>query len=98
MLGRDALKTDNVTRMFRAYLTGTSDSELQLRIINDDDGVVYTYQLRAAMGDKVQRERVKIGRGLKAHYWQAEVANQNGGDFNLRGVNFVPVILKRKIQ
>jgi len=44
-----------------------------------------------------QARRVKLGRGVKSRYWQFEVANIEGADFQLESLVTEPEILTRRV-
>lgn len=41
--------------------------------------------------------RIKTGRGVKARYWQFELVNIDGSDFEIDSLEMLPLILKRRI-
>jgi hypothetical protein len=40
---------------------------------------------------------VKIGKGLRSRYWQFELVNIDGADFDLDTIEFHPVLLTRRV-
>jgi hypothetical protein len=95
--GRHAEGSEHLQQVVTGYLAGTSAGQLVLRVVTET-GAIYSYTAEAALGTNPTRQRVKLGRGLKSHFWQLEVKNQNGEDFDLMGVDVLPVVLKRRIK
>lgn len=77
-----------------AYIGAATDGRMLLRVLAD--GKEYTYQVRNP-SEGMAEQRIDIGKGLKANYWQFELMNQNGEDFDLDTVKFMPIVLERKI-
>lgn len=90
MLGRDLNESTRPKHSGVAYLHGTSDGKLQVRAVTVD-GKVYSYTSEAKLDDIVRARRVKFGRGIEAHYWQLEVRNVNGGDFDLDTIEITSI-------
>jgi hypothetical protein len=97
LTGRHAEGSEHLQQVLTGYLAGTSAGQLVLRVVTDS-GTIYSYTAEAALGTNPTRQRVKLGRGLKAHFWQLEVKNQSGEDFELMNIDVLPVILKRRIK
>lgn len=68
-----------------------------MRVITDT-GVVHTYETERALGDKVRSVRFKVGKGLKANYWQFEIRNITGGYFEVHHVDLLPAVLERWVK
>jgi hypothetical protein len=45
----------------------------------------------------VTNNRVDIGRGARGVYWEFELLNQNGDDFDIADITLLPVIRDRRI-
>lgn len=76
-----------------AGISGSGDMVLRVQV---DKGAVYTYTARAmAQDQKVQR--FDLGMGLRGSYYEFELCNVNGADFDLDSIEFHPVMLSRKI-
>lgn len=87
---------DRRSRMPMVYLAGRSQGVLHCAVI-DEDGVEFDYTAERALGDRDGRERVKLGRGLKASFWQLKIGNENGEDFELTDAATLADILKRRV-
>lgn len=87
-------------RLMRAYLGLRNDGPIVLKTVVTDpsDGQrrEYWYELTDTSAG-IRQTRMKVGRGLKANYWQFELANKEGADFELDLLELVPIILTRKI-
>lgn len=77
-----------------AYIGVSSSNQMVLRVIVA--GETYTYTARAATNEMAE-QRVDIGKGLRHTYWQFELMNTGGADFELDTIKFMPVVLERRI-
>ncbi|NMG64384.1 hypothetical protein GPA19_05415 [Azoarcus indigens] len=90
-----AFGTSQLKRLGPAYLGVSSDGLMRITV-RAPDGQAYTYSARRS--DPYARvQRVDVGQGLRANYFRFEVANTDGGDFELSSLELSPVILKRRI-
>lgn len=94
--GRAQQSGDRRTRMPILYLSGSSVGVLHCGVI-DEDATVHDYTAERALGDIPSRERVKIGRGIKASFWQMRIGNEAGEDFELIDAGTLPDVLKRRV-
>ena len=58
--------------------------------------VVRYYRARVSTTDMTQ-QRVDIGRGVRGTYWELEILNENGDDFDLADLTLLPVVLDRRV-
>lgn len=81
-----------------AYLTATVDGRLLLKVRTSQDGakVEDWYEMTEAQST-TDNSRFQIGRGLKARFWQYELANVNGADFEAADLRIPVVLTKRRI-
>lgn len=88
-LGRTDFQAPQIKILSDAYVAGRSDKPLKARIrIEGEEGATsYTYVAECA-GPQIQRQRFKLGRGLRAPYFGIEFFNQGGADFELSTVAF----------
>jgi hypothetical protein len=87
------------SRVERAYLGIRNDGSLTLKVIarqDDDTKVAHLYDM-TEVGSTLRRERVKLGKGVRAAYFQFELSNTAGGDFELDEMVLVPIALARRI-
>lgn len=98
--------TTQFKRVPRAYLGYTSDGALVLKTIGtggtaDGTGrgtkVERWYELTPRTADAPATARIKLGRGVKATYWQFELTNKDGADFDVAEIKLLPVVLSRRV-
>lgn len=92
-LGSALLKTVDA-----AYLGYTATAGLTLTAItgHPEGESMQNYTLAEIAGAMTQA-RIKLGKGVKARYWQFALANQAGGDFTIETLEALPVILGRRV-
>jgi len=87
-------------RVERAYLGLRNDGPMVLKTIVRDDATgerkEYWYELTET-SEAARIERIKVGKGLKSHLWQFELHNNEGSDFDLDSLEFVPIVLSRRV-
>lgn len=83
-------------RVKTAYVGLRTRGEMVLRV-TADEGDEYEYPVISTGSADLHTERVKLGRGLKGRYWQPEIANVNGADFDLDSIELVPELLSRRV-
>lgn len=91
---RSTLSIQSVKHVPTAYIGAASDGALVMRV--DVDGIARYYKARTA-SDVVTNNRVDIGRGARGVYWEFELMNQNGDDFDIADITLLPVIRDRRI-
>ena len=98
-LGQEDFGSSYEKRIERGYMGVRNDGTLVLKVTTrESDGNLHErwYQMDQT-GDTIRTERVKLPKGLKATYWQFELANAQGADFELDVLELVPVILTRRV-
>lgn len=83
-----------------AYLGYTASGKLVLKVVTTAKGQKeeWWYQLKQGSAPSLRDGRVTIGRGLRAKYWQFEVVNADGADFELDDIQVMYNILSRRIR
>jgi hypothetical protein len=76
------------------YLASASDGALVLKVVTE--GSTNYYTARSSSAD-LRKHLVKPGKGLSSVYWQFALLNQNGDDFSIAGIEFLPIASKRRI-
>lgn len=76
------------------YLAASSDGPLRLRVTVGDNAYLYTAR---SSSQEMQMQRVDIGKGLRATYFELEVINDNGDDFELDRIEFRSAPTSRRI-
>ncbi len=86
-------------RVQDAYLGLRNDGNMVLKVnTRAPDGTLqqHLYEL-SDNSEALDQTRVKIGKGLKAVYWQFELVNKDGADFELDHLTFYPLALTRRV-
>jgi len=86
-------------RVERAYVAMSNNGPMVLKVITRNalgDLVEDWYELENT-SDTMRTDRIKMGKGLKSHYWQFTLSNKDGADFNLSELNFKQIKLSRRI-
>jgi len=87
-------------RIDRAYLYLTSTDAVLLKAISTHRGqrneAWYRVNYRDGADDG-QTRRVRLGKGLRGTTWAFELTNVDGGAFDLRGAEVLPLLLSRRI-
>lgn len=94
-VGITDFNTSHLKRVDRIYVGYRSDGNLVMRVLTDETQQ-RDYLLRAS-GAGLHGNHVRLGKGLEARYWQFEVRNLNGADFDLNTIELKPTTLKRRI-
>ena len=83
-----------------AHLGYNSTGELVLKVVTTDAGekVEHWYKMKPADAEEVRDGRVVIGRGMRARYWQFELVNVAGADFEIDDVTLMYQVLSRRIR
>ena len=91
--GNPALKT-----LTAAYLGYQADAPLQLTVTVGHLAGAQTLRYDLATTSAAPAyARLKLGKGVKARYWQLRLANTTGGHFELETLDVLPVVLQRRI-
>lgn len=92
--------TSDHKRIDRAYLYLTSTDDVYFKTISTHRGqrneAWYRVDYREGANDG-QTRRVRLGKGLRGTTWAFELTNIDGGDFDVRGAEVLPVKLTRKV-
>lgn len=100
-IGLSNLGTGKEKRMPAMYWGYRADGSMVLKVITTDptgEKCENWYALRPRGAGATREGRVQIGRGLKAVYWDFEVANIAGSDFELDQLELFPMILDRRVR
>jgi len=93
--GANDFGTTRQKAMPNAYVGVAASGQLWMRV-QVDGGTSYTYQARS-VNTAQQVQRFDFGKGLKGSYYTFELFNNNGSDFDLDKIEFMPVALSRRI-
>lgn len=100
-IGLSNLGTGKEKRMPAMYWGYRADGDLVLKVVTTEpsgEKVENWYALRPRGAGDMREGRVQIGRGLKSVYWDFEVANIDGADFELDSLELFPMILDRRVR
>jgi hypothetical protein len=69
-------------------------------IVTDETGEKFEhwYRLTARGAAGTREARTQIGRGLESVYWDMEVENVDGADFEFDNIQMLPMILDRRVR
>lgn len=93
-LGKLDFGTQQLKRVQYAYVGVSSERKMYLKVVVE--GNEYVYKARD-FDTKVQTQRIDIGRGLRGTYFEFELMNSDGADFELSTVDFSELVLTRRI-
>ena len=88
--------TSHLKRIERIYVGYRSTGRMILRVITEERWT-RDYALVPDGHAGLHGARVKLGRGLEARYWQFELQNDAGCDFDVDMMEMKPIKLKRRV-
>ena len=92
--------TSRMKRIRSAYLGYTASKELVLKVRSVSDGELSENWYKATqnkVSEAPEGSYMPVGQGLKSRYWQFELTNVDGGDFEIDQVELHPLILNRRV-
>lgn len=91
--------TSRMKRIRSAYLGYTSGGDLVLKVRSVSDGQLseHWYKAREATAEAPREGYVQVGQGLKSRYWQFELTNVDGADFEIDQLELHPLFLGRRV-
>ncbi|WP_396328499.1 hypothetical protein [Burkholderia anthina] len=95
-VGITDFSTSHLKRVDRVYVGYRTDGNLILRVFTDEV-TQRDYLLTATGKSGLHGNHVRLGKGLVARYWQFEVRNQNGADFEMNAIELKPTQLRRRV-
>lgn len=95
LTGRDDFGDSVMKRMLKAYLGLSTDGRMYMTTIANENER-RTYELNVN-NTTVREAKIDLGRGVKSRYWQFEITNVAGSDFELEAVEWFPVMLTRRV-
>jgi hypothetical protein len=86
-------------RVRNAYLGYTASGKLLLRVRTVDQGQMNEqwYEAQELPAQAPREQMVRLGRGLRSRYWQFELVNIDGADFEIDTLELHPVYLNRRV-
>jgi len=95
LTGRDDFGDSVMKRMLKAYLGLSTDGQMYLTTIaNENERRTYLLDVN---NTTVREAKIDLGRGVKSRYWQFEITNVAGSDFEIEAVEWFPVMLTRRV-
>lgn len=91
------LGTSHGKKVEYVYVGYRATGDMLLRL-NTNDSHVRDYMVKYNGETGLHVKRVKLGKGVVARYWQFEVQNINGADFDLNTLEIKPTILSRRVS
>jgi len=91
--------TSRQKRIRSAYLGYTSENEMVLKVRSVDNGQLYEHWYKACPVTAIapREGRIHVGQGLRSRYWQFELTNVDGGDFEIDQLEMYPLVLTRRV-
>lgn len=93
--GKEDFGSGQEKHIVAAYLGAASTDLLSLKV-GTSSNQSYTYPARS-FSEKLDVVRVDTGKGLKSNWYEFEVGNVSGCDFQLESASFAPTVSSRRI-
>jgi len=95
-VGNNDFDLPNIKKVTDAYLSMKGDGSYYLTVTSDD-GTPHSYLLSATTGDRIKNLKTNVGKGKKGRYFELELSNIAGADFELYDMVLNVELLKRNI-
>jgi hypothetical protein len=95
-VGNNDFDLPNIKKVTDAYLSMKGDGSYYLTVTSDD-GTPHDYLLTATVGDRIKNLKTNVGKGKKGRYFELELSNIAGADFELYDMVLNVELLKRNI-
>lgn len=95
--GDSDVRADALKRVIEAFVGYRTDGDLVLTVIADE-GVTYEYRLHATGLTGIHTARAKFRKGVTGRYWQLQLRNENGADFELESIEAIVKGLGRRLR
>lgn len=92
-LGKQTFGTSARKRISNVYVSGRSETRMQLRVLAGDEEYVYAAR---ASAENMQTQRIDTGKGLVANYLEFDLINE-GGEFEVDSIEFAVTPTSRRI-
>jgi hypothetical protein len=89
-------KSDFQKKLPRVYLGIRNDDTMVMKTITNE-GVERWYEMKDNQ-DGVAKSRVKVTQGVESGYWQFELVNVTGDDFDVSDIQLMPILTSRRIK
>lgn len=94
--GVSDFKEQALKRVFAGYAGYRSDGNLEVTLITDEHQE-FIYSLDPRRINNLHPSKFKTGRGIKGAFWQWQLANQGGADFELDSLTLDAETLSRRV-
>jgi len=94
-VGTSDFGTSRYKRIEEVVVGYRANGDLVLRVFTDET-TMRDYRLATTGQTGLHGQTAKLGRGIAARYWQFEVRNQGGADFEMNMIELEPIVLPRK--
>lgn len=95
-VGTNDFDLPNIKKITDAYLSMKGDGSYYLTVTSDD-GSPHSYLLTATTGDRIRNLKTHVGKGKKGRFFELELSNIAGADFELYDMVLNVELLKRNI-
>jgi hypothetical protein len=91
--------SSKMKRVPTAYIGYTADGKMVLRVKAVSGGELREHWFSATerTADAPREQVIQLGRGIRSRYWQFELANIDGADFEIDKLELYPVYLNRRV-
>ncbi len=93
-LGNTTAGTAKLKQVPAIYLGVTSSGKMLVK--TEVDGAVRIYEARASRAN-LHNQRADLGKGVWGNNWTFSIMNQDGCDFDLASVEFLPIASSRRV-
>lgn len=101
-LGLSTLGSRLMKQVPSVYLGYSASGDLLLKAVIADSATgqreAHVYRLYADGADTTREGRTKLGKGLSAVYWDFQIENVNGADFDIDNIEFMPLVINRRLR
>jgi hypothetical protein len=94
--GNNDFDIPNIKRITDAYFSMKGGGSYYLTVISDD-GASHDYPLTAVTGARIKNLKAEPGKGKKGRFFELELDNVNGSDFELFDITLNVELLQRKV-
>jgi hypothetical protein len=86
-------------RVHAAYIGYTSDGRVMLKVraVNEGQLKEQWFEAKEVLAAAPREQMIRLGRGARSRYWQFELVNLDGADFELTDMEVHPVYLNRRV-
>ena len=94
--GKQKFGTSKQKHVASVYVGVASTGKMVVKVTEGDSGRTFFYAARS-VNPNLQQQRIDLGRGLRANWFEFELLNEHGCDFDLESIEFAVVPSQRRI-